>query len=94
MYYYCTSRLSPMPSFVGNLAPNKKLENAVYLAKDRVKGPETLEISSDGLIYTGLFNGRVVSVDLDGNVKRIAVIGKDDSLCSNLLNIKYQETLN
>lgn len=75
--------LDPSPEFSGNLAPNQKLAKAVYLAKGKVSGPETLEVSKDGLIYTGLSNGEVVSVDLEGNVKKIALIGdlKDESIC-------------
>lgn len=43
-----------------------------------------MEITKDGLIYTGLATGEVVSVDMAGNVKRIALIGNvtDESICS------------
>lgn len=73
------------------MAPNNKLEKATYLAKGKIVGPETIEINKDGLIYTGLANGEVVSVDLAGNVKKIAIIGnlKDESICSKLTIMCY-----
>jgi hypothetical protein len=49
-----------------------------------VRGPETLEITSDGTIYTGLANGQVVKIGLDGTVTKIAYIGNVDNetICS------------
>lgn len=42
------------------------------------------EFSKDGLLYTGLATGEVVSVALDGSVRRIALIGNvtNESVCS------------
>ena len=55
------------------------------MAKGKVIGPETLVITNDGLIYTGLANGQIVSVDMNGNVNEIALIGNvsNEMACSN-----------
>lgn len=57
-----------------------------------------MEITKDGLIYTGLATGEVVTVDMAGNVKRIALIGNvtDESICSIYIfdNLKTKEQIN
>jgi hypothetical protein len=76
--------LPPVPAFVGNLAPNNRLQKATYLAENQIRGPETLQITSDGTIYTGLANGEVVSISLDGKITKIAFIGDvtNETICS------------
>lgn len=91
--------MPPSPPFTGNLEPNGKLEKAIYLAKGKIRAPETVEVGPDGLIYTGLANGEVVSVDQSGNVRKIALIGnlKDESLCGRMIilspNLSYNFVL-
>ena len=78
---FFASRLEPSPPFTGKLAPNTKLEKATYLAKGKIRGPETVEVAPNGLIYTGLANGEVVSVDQSGSVRKIAIIGNVKDEC-------------
>lgn len=74
-----------MPEFSGNLKLNYGLQDATYLAHKMIRGPETLEMTQDGIIYTGLANGQIVSIDTkNANVKKIAQIGPETrpEICS------------
>ncbi len=66
----------PKPSLEGPLAPNRLLESAETLAVGQVAGPEDVEVHSDGKIYTGTVDGRVVVIDPKSKeVKTIATTG-------------------
>jgi hypothetical protein len=64
--------LPKSPIFEGNLTQNFKLQNAVYFAKGKIKGPETILFINDTL-YTGLANGQLVTLDKDGNIDEIII---------------------
>jgi hypothetical protein len=57
-----------LPEFDAKLEPNNLLQKASFLAFGNVRGPETLALSQDGLIYTGLANGDVVEIATNGSV--------------------------
>ena len=81
---YSLFRLPPLPLPIGNLSVNTRLLNSVYIAENKLVGPETLAISKDGDIFTGLMNGDIVRIDKYGNINRITKIGQttNDSFCS------------
>ncbi len=67
---------TPKPSFEGPLAPNRLLESADRLAVGQVIGPEDVEVTSTGKIYTGTLDGRIVVIDATTNaVKTVAITG-------------------
>ena len=86
-------RLPPIPPPVQNLLVNSRLENAVYIAQNKLVGPETLAFSAKGELYAGLMNGDIVRVDLKtGSLTKIARIGQEvnDSKCSKTLYYIYK----
>jgi hypothetical protein len=50
------------------LLKNNLLEKVEYIAKGKLRGPETIIFINDTL-YTGLLNGQIVRVDEDGMIK-------------------------
>ncbi|HEY2840537.1 MAG TPA: SMP-30/gluconolactonase/LRE family protein [Pirellulales bacterium] len=50
----------PAPPLSGPVAPNNKLQSAVILFAGQVDGPEDVEIASDGRIFAGLADGRII----------------------------------
>ena len=69
--FFLIFRLPPLPAFNNELEPNSLLQKASFLGLGKVSGPETLAISQDGLIYTGLVNGDVVVIRIDGIIKNL-----------------------
>lgn len=84
MSMYFEFRLPALPPPVGPLELNYKLSIANYLAKGLIIGPETLAISDQGIIYTGLMNGDIISISPSGNIQKIVRLGdeKSDQVCS------------
>lgn len=53
---------------VGVLAPNKLLQNAELLALGKIVGPEEVVVDSQGRIYTGTLDGKIMMLTLDGKL--------------------------
>lgn len=68
-----------------NLRDNGLLINAKYIAHHKLHGPETIEFSKNGTMYTGLMNGQIVRIDLnDESIHRVAQFGSqtNETICS------------
>jgi sugar lactone lactonase YvrE len=63
------------PEMSGILAPNKKLMDAVLIAKGRVNGPEDIVVDTAGRVYGGTQDGKIVRVQTDGSVETFADTG-------------------
>ncbi|XP_022302860.2 adipocyte plasma membrane-associated protein-like [Crassostrea virginica] len=50
----------PLPRLEGTLAINTHLQNASRAFQGRVTGPESFAVDGDGVLYTGLADGRIV----------------------------------
>jgi sugar lactone lactonase YvrE len=50
----------PSPPLTGPVAPNTKLQSAAILFAGEVDGPEDVEIDSEGRIFAGLADGRII----------------------------------
>lgn len=59
-------------AMTGPLTPNERLLSADLLARGKVRGPEDTAIGPDGLVYTGLEDGRVVRISPDGTIQNFA----------------------
>jgi len=57
-----TFRMPPAPKLTGPLTENNRLRSTQQILKSRIVGPESIAIGSDGTLYTGLANGKIVSV--------------------------------
>jgi len=68
------------PKLEGPLSPNTKLRNAQYLLHGQVKGPESLLIEND-IIYTGLWDGRIVKIENGIITKEARLIPKPNANC-------------
>ena len=53
------------PALEGITAPNNELQNSQRLAEGQVRGPETLAIDSQGRVYGGLADGRIVRLSFE-----------------------------
>lgn len=76
--------------FEGGLAQNDLLQKAKYIAHKKMRGPECIEFSKDGEMYTGVMSGQIVRIDVATNsVETIVQIGDETNttLCS-LENVK------
>lgn len=60
------------PEPVGIYEPNTELQKAILLAIGKVKGLESLDVDSDGNIYGGDKDGRIIRITLKGEIKAIA----------------------
>ncbi len=56
------------PGLVGPYAENERLTEAERIADGLLNGPEDTAMDSDGTIFTGLLDGRIVSFDPDDAV--------------------------
>jgi sugar lactone lactonase YvrE len=65
----------PIPPLTGPLAPNDRLQDAELLAVGKVDGPEDVEVDAQGRIFTGTADGRLVRIDPDGTVTKLATTG-------------------
>ena len=57
---------SPIPALTGVYAPELSLDKAQLIALN-AEGPEAIAIDADGNLYTGLANGDIVKVSVEGN---------------------------
>jgi sugar lactone lactonase YvrE len=53
---------------VGVLAPNKLLQNAELLGLGKIDGPEEVVVDSQGRIYAGTLDGKIMMLTLDGKL--------------------------
>ncbi|MBM9546613.1 SMP-30/gluconolactonase/LRE family protein [Leptospira sp. 201903074] len=60
------------PEPVGVYAPNTELQKSILLAIGKVKGLESLDVDTDGNIYGGDKEGRIIKISLKGEIKPIA----------------------
>lgn len=63
------------PKMEGALRENSALNSVKLLAKGKLNGPEDIAVDSDGTIYTGLEDGRIVKISSEGDVKSFAETG-------------------
>lgn len=57
----------PMPALDGPYSKNDKLRGVQRLLDANVEGPEAIAVDARGRLYTGLADGRVVSLKSDGS---------------------------
>ena len=65
----------PAPLMTGVLEPNDTLMKAELLARGQVHGPEDTAVDSQGRVYTGLHDGRIVRVLDDDSLETFADTG-------------------
>lgn len=63
------------PRLEGLYAPNQKLLEAELLGRGDVYGPEDIAIDSDGLIYGGTQDGKIIRINQDDSVEVFAQTG-------------------
>nr|XP_054759511.1 adipocyte plasma membrane-associated protein-like [Lytechinus pictus] len=87
--------LPPPRPWTGALAPNNKLQKAQKLLEGKIIGPESLAYNK-GRIYTGTYDGKVVEIKNDKDIKVIAQLGtppcgtrEDEIKCGRPLGIKF-----
>lgn len=61
---------APLP--VGAMEPNDTLMKAELLAVGQIEGPEDTAVDSQGRLYAGLHDGRIVRLDAQGQVETFA----------------------
>lgn len=59
----------------GPLAPNEELRKAEILAKGQIDGPEDVDVDSEGRIYGGAVDGKIVRIGADGKAEVFAETG-------------------
>lgn len=59
----------PPPAMTGKLAPNERLRLADLLARGQVYGPEDTTVDSEGRLYAGTQDGKIVRLGLDGRLE-------------------------
>lgn len=87
--------LPPPRPWTGALAPNNKLQKAQKLLEGRIIGPESLAYKN-GRIYTGTYDGKVVEISNEKDIKVIAQLGtppcgtrEDEMKCGRPLGIRF-----
>ena len=76
--------------FTDNLQPNYRLQEAVYIAHKKLRGPETIVFSPNGSIYSGLLNGQIVRIDpLTDEVFVVTQIGNETDIRICSINIYF-----
>ena len=70
-------RHEPPPALAleGALAPNERLKEAELLATGKMIGAEDVEVDSEGRIYGGTLDGRIVRLLTDGTTETFAETG-------------------
>lgn len=63
------------PLFTGVLEPNDTLMKAELIGKGQIHGPEDTAVDSQGMVYAGLHDGRIVRIDKDDQVNTFANTG-------------------
>jgi sugar lactone lactonase YvrE len=66
----------PPPAMTGLLAPNDLLRHAERLALGKVRGPEDVAVDSDGRIYGGTEDGRIVRITRNGGDERVETFAR------------------
>lgn len=66
---------APAPAMTGALEPNDTLMKAELLARGQVHGPEDTAVDSEGRVYAGLHDGRIVRVLEDDSLETFADTG-------------------
>lgn len=74
----------PLPYFDGVLLPNEELQKIVKIGAGKLPGPESLQVDSQGDIYTGLMDGRIVKVEKSGAIIELARTGDNLKDCGDL----------
>jgi sugar lactone lactonase YvrE len=93
------------PKLEGVLRPNARLERARPLAKGKLYGPESITLGSDGRVYTGSADGRVLKIDIEKDTVETFVrtgevregCGKDPNLessCGRPLGMRFDKDRN
>ena len=62
----------PIPLMSGALEPNDTLMKAELLARGQVHGPEDTAMDAQGQLYSGLHDGKIVRIKVDGSVETFA----------------------
>lgn len=78
-------RLPDYIPYEGKLAKNEFLTKAKYIGHKKLRGPETIIFSENGLMYTGLMNGQIVRVDpIADTIHKIVTIGTEtnETICN------------
>lgn len=70
-----------LPVFDGAMTPNTVLQNVEKIGTDKLPGPESIQIDSKGVIYTGLKDGRIVKVTKTGEVIELVRVGQKVDNC-------------
>ena len=65
----------PDPGLTGPFAPNDELAKAELLLEGDVIGPEDIACAESGTLYTGLDDGRIIEISVDGSHREIANTG-------------------
>lgn len=65
----------PNPGLTGPFAPNDRLAGAERLLEGAGVGPEDIACAEDSTIFTGLEDGRILWVALDGSFRELANTG-------------------
>ncbi len=71
---------------VGVLAPNKLLQNAELLGLGKIDGPEEVVVDSQGRIYAGTLDGKIMMLTLDG---KLDVTEKKNEKTQDMHTTKY-----
>ncbi|XP_031572251.1 adipocyte plasma membrane-associated protein-like [Actinia tenebrosa] len=85
----------PLPKLEGPLEQNEELRKTERLYKGQIAGPESIAIDSEGTVYTGLADGRIVKF-VDGKIVDVARTGKPpcdlpelESTCGRPLGMRF-----
>lgn len=60
------------PGLTGILAPNKLLQNAELLAQGFINGPEEIAVDSQGRVYGGTQDGKIIRILPNGDIEIFA----------------------
>ncbi|MBU2621655.1 MAG: SMP-30/gluconolactonase/LRE family protein, partial [Proteobacteria bacterium] len=63
------------PELSGILAQNNELAKAALIAKGKINGPEDVVIDSEGRLYGGTQDGKIVRILKDGSIEVFAETG-------------------
>jgi YD repeat-containing protein len=79
-----------IPPMTGILEPNDTLMKAELLGRGQVHGPEDTAVDAQGLVYSGLHDGRIVRINADGSVETFVdtqgrPLGMDFDAAGNLI---------
>jgi hypothetical protein len=84
-----------MPAYEGALkATDHPFTNVRRIGEKKLHGPETIVFTPEGVMYTGLLNGQIARIGLDGSIEKIVQMGEEtnETLCSEL-SLKHRSLL-